>query len=50
MAIEMQPKKHRSTIVVRNGPINEGAIMVVTELRSDWKLDRAHHAAEELSS
>jgi dihydroxyacetone kinase DhaKLM complex PTS-EIIA-like component DhaM len=48
MALEMLPAEMRSSIVVCNAPIVEGAVMAATEASGGSNLDAVRRAAEEL--
>ena len=48
MALEMLPAEMRSSCVVCNAPIVEGAVMAATEASGGSSLDAVRRAAEEL--
>jgi PTS hybrid protein len=50
MAVEMLPAERRSSIVICNAPIVEGAVMAAAEAAGGGSLERVRAAAEELSS
>jgi phosphoenolpyruvate---glycerone phosphotransferase subunit DhaM len=50
MAVEMLPADRRSSIVICNAPIVEGAVMAATEAAGGGTLERVRAAAEELTA
>ncbi len=50
MSVEMLPAERRSSIVICNAPIVEGAVMAAAEAAGGGSLTRVRAAAEELSA